>query len=197
MTFLKSFLLLIIIPLCFLSCKKNRGCTDPEALNFNKSAQKDDHSCYYFWIGQSYGGGKIFYIDQTKKHGLIAATFSLGISPWGCDNTVLNQTNGTFVGQGFQNTQSIVNNCPGFNAASLCYNLDTLGYDDWYLPSAEELLGLSKTLGYSGEANLGTSGHWSSSENDSTSAWGVYFSQSIKILMGKTDYSEVRAIRSF
>ena len=52
-----------------ISCKKT-GCTDPDALNYVQSASKDDHSCYYFWIGQKSQGGRVFYINPSKKHGL-------------------------------------------------------------------------------------------------------------------------------
>ena len=43
----KILLFLISITLVF-SCKKEEGCTDPSALNYNCEAEKDDGSCEYF-----------------------------------------------------------------------------------------------------------------------------------------------------
>ena len=41
-------------------------------------------------IGQSYGGGIIFYIDGTGQHGLISATTDQSTgAPWGCSGTLI------------------------------------------------------------------------------------------------------------
>ena len=45
-----------------------------------------------FYIGQEYGGGIIYYIDATGKHGLIAAKEDLGPAPWGCMGTLVPYT---------------------------------------------------------------------------------------------------------
>jgi hypothetical protein len=38
-------------------------------------------------VGMEYQGGIIFYLDETGKHGLIAAKEDLGPAPWGCYGT--------------------------------------------------------------------------------------------------------------
>jgi len=42
---------LLVLAACFVfglqSCKKEKGCTDPTACNYNESAEKDDDSCLY------------------------------------------------------------------------------------------------------------------------------------------------------
>lgn len=195
MRFFKFSLIILLFTNLIFSCKK-RGCTDPDALNFSDKARKDDHSCYYFWIGQHYGGGDVFYIDQTKKHGLIVAKQDIGFVKWGCDGTNISEAASKDVYSGARNTQNIVDNCDGVTAASLCNDLDTLGYDDWFLPSLEELKGLSSTLGKLGQAGL--KGYiWSSTQSDANNAYAVSFSNNAVVTFGKSAKYVVRPIRAF
>ncbi len=50
MKLLTYFILLTIISICIISCKK-KGCTDPNALNYNENVQDDDGTCEYEFIG--------------------------------------------------------------------------------------------------------------------------------------------------
>lgn len=197
MKLFKTLFLLLLLINVISSCKKTRGCTDPEAMNYNPDARKDDHSCYYFWVGQEYGGGKVFYVDQTGKHGLIALPFDLPLTAWGCTGTEISGADATSVGTGMQNTLDIVSSCSSTNAASVCNDLDTLGYDDWYLPSFEELKGLEQTLGKMSEANLGSGYYWSSSEIDASNAWIVMFANGAVLSVNKAAAYSVRPVRSF
>ena len=43
----KLLLILLCLPLLFSSCKKEEGCTDPVAINYNVDAESDDGSCDY------------------------------------------------------------------------------------------------------------------------------------------------------
>tara|TARA_Y100000589_G_scaffold318084_1_gene344999 strand:- start:210 stop:719 length:510 start_codon:yes stop_codon:yes gene_type:complete len=47
----KLLLILLCLPLLFSSCKKEEGCTDPIATNYNSDAESDDGSCVYSIIG--------------------------------------------------------------------------------------------------------------------------------------------------
>lgn len=40
-------ILLLAIPFIFAACRKEKGCNDPEAINYNPDAEKDDGSCEY------------------------------------------------------------------------------------------------------------------------------------------------------
>ncbi len=189
-------ILFIFLATAVFSCKK-RGCTDTEALNYDQTAKKDDHGCYYFWIGQKYGGGRVFYIDQTKKHGLISAEIKIPNTAWGCTGSSIVGAQSTFVGTGLQNTSSIVANCNDISAAFRCSELDTLGFNDWYLPSKEELKGLYESLGKIGQGELSSDYYWSSSENDSSSAWTIMFANGAAAILPKSVGYSICAIRSF
>ena len=194
--FNKLFFIAVAL-LLFASCKKTRGCTDSEALNYNPDAAKDDRSCYYYWIGQNYGGGKVFYIDVTKKHGLIAAHNDFSGTKWGDPGTLVAGADGTDVGTGYQNTVDIVNAFSTVTAASLCFDYDTLGFNDWYLPSQQEMKGLDMAFGSLGQGGIGSGYYWTSSEADASNAYLVMGANSAIVNLGKSAGYSVRAIRSF
>ena len=196
---MKLFFGLILVMIAFTSCKK-RGCTDYDALNYDPEAQADDNTCYYYWIGQNYQGGKIFYIDKSKKHGLIAATFDLpGLHPWGCymDSIENSFINNTQVGAGSSNSQIIADNCGYQTAAGKCLLLDTLGFNDWYLPSMEEMRGVSENLGRLGEGNLTPHYYWTSTQINKGDAYLILNANRSPASLNKGAGYSVRPIRSF
>ena len=154
-----------------------------------------------FKVGQEYGGGIIFYVDKSGEHGLIAAKFDQGQAEWGCQTIAITGADGEAIGTGLQNTIDIVNSCSEENiAARLCFNLVLNGYDDWFLPSKDELnqLYLRKEL-VGGFATDITAPYWSSTEREIyNSAWrqtfANYFEQTA---YDKYNAYNVRAIRKF
>jgi len=164
-------------------------------------------------IGDSYGGGKIFYIlqsgdagyDANVQHGLIAATSdqSAGNAPWS-NNTNYTSAIAQNIGSGFDNTTKIISSQgSGTYAAKIARDYVASGYSDWYLPSYFELKALiaQKTI----VGNFNSSWYWSSSEsnngyNGSTApyAWIQQVSATSPNESGKS-YSgtAVRPIRSF
>ena len=162
------------------------------------------------YIGMAYQGGIIAYIFQSgdpgyvsgQTHGLIASTvdLSLGIQWYNGVYTTTGATE-TALGTGQSNTTAIVTDQGvGSYAAQLCndYTNPDTGtgvYSDWYLPSKEELnkLYLNKTA-IGGFAN---GLYWSSSEYDSTNAWGQNFNDGLQFSTIKDSGRRVRAVRAF
>jgi hypothetical protein len=148
-----------------------------------------------FYIGQSYGGGIIFYVDGTGEHGLISATSDQSeATQWGCVSKLIGGTS-TAMGTGQSNTTAIVNGCNEAGiAARICDDLVLNGYDDWFLPSLDELYQLylrSNSVG-----NFHGYYYWSSSEYTFETAYYQYMDGE----QGgnfKSFTTNVRAIRAF
>jgi len=159
--------------------------------------------------GDSTNGGVIFYVDQTGEHGLVVATTDHGESiSWNNGSNIFTNAVGIDIGSGVSNTQNIVNvQGSGNYAAWICYNLSYNGYNDWVLPSVDELE-MADT-----HASLPSySYYWSSTEVDSSTAILVritnlsYFSSlncnksatwGSGNIVGETIPISVRAIRAF
>ena len=47
----KTLYLFLAVSLIFTACKKEEGCTDPIATNYNADAEEDDNSCTYGIVG--------------------------------------------------------------------------------------------------------------------------------------------------
>jgi hypothetical protein len=156
------------------------------------------------YIGESYGGGKVFYVYDNGQHGLIAATAdqSTGIRWYGGSYTNT-RARADGVGAGLKNTSIIIANQGPVDgsafAATLCNEYSvTVGdvtYGDWYLPSKYELnlLYLQKAV-VGGFAN---NYYWSSSEDDAVYAWYQGFANGLQEYNTKNGTIYVRAVRAF
>jgi hypothetical protein len=131
-----------------------------------------------FSVGQRYGGGIIFYVDNTTVHGLIAAPVDQGIAWWGDTGTSITGATGTAIGTGQANTTAILASSGSDSiAARLCDHYENEGFTDWYLPSKDELDSLYSHRFAVG--NLVQGGpmprYWSSSEADANNALALWF----------------------
>jgi hypothetical protein len=149
-----------------------------------------------FFIGQSYGGGIIFYIDGTGQHGLIVTTSDQSTgAQWGCYGTLIGGTS-TAIGTGQANTTLIVNGCTTSGiAARICNDLVLNAYSDWFLPSKDELnqMYLQKSV-IGGFANYY---YWSSSEYIASDAWTQAMLSGTQSISSKLATYYVRAVRAF
>jgi hypothetical protein len=161
-------------------------------------------------IGQWYQGGVIFYIFQSgdtgyvagETHGLIAATVdqSSGIQWWNGSYIVTSAT-GSAIGTGFTNTYAIIAaQGSGSYAAQLCADysvtVNDITYDDWFLPSQNELYLLYYNRVAIGEFDRGFF-YWSSTEYDYDTAFNQGFEFGNSNLDYKASIYSVRAVRAF
>ena len=163
------------------------------------------------WVGESFGGGVVFHVYKDAlgvEHGLIVSLTDLSTAaPWGLYGTDVPNCESSW--NGAANTAAII--AAGVevgSAAQLCDVYEAGGFTDWYLPAIDEL-----NLMYNAKYNLNQSlsqiaggapfdlnanpFYWSSSEGNSTNAWGFLFSGGYTSSNYK-DYSlYVRAVRAF
>ena len=175
-------------------------------------------------IGEIYHGGIIFWLDDSKRHGLIASLHDLN------DNEGLQWRNGESgskntnarangIGAGDTNTRLIIaqqtaDNQYGHFAALVAaqYNVLEDGetvcpvasnpsstcYGDWYLPSLYELSLLKKNIVTQGFATFVPDYYWSSTEVNVSNAWLQNFSTGEFLSSDKANtLGHVRAVRKF
>jgi len=160
------------------------------------------------YIGESYGGGIVFYVYDHGQHGLIAATTdqSTGIH-WHNGTARVTGTKGDGLNAGAMNTAIIIatqmaDNQSGNFAAKICadYSVTVNGitYGDWYLPSIYELNLLYLQRNVVGGFN--DNRYWSSSEyltNSDIFAYAFWFFMGSSYPDGKELSHYVRAVRAF
>jgi hypothetical protein len=160
-------------------------------------------------IGDVVNGGVVFWLDSTGQHGLVVAFSDVATSvEWGCFGVDLpNVLNvpynggtpsglGAEIGDGFNNTNNILKDCPTAPAA-----LATRSYGpDWFLPSINELnqMYINKTTlegvsGFTAFSNY----YWSSTETGYYNAWEQFFYNGGQASVDKYDTNGVRAVRAF
>lgn len=148
-------------------------------------------------IGDFLFGGYIFYVDKTGEHGLVCAPSDQSRDAlWG--SCLPEGAAGRAIGSGYQNTTEIVRDCPGEGtAAGICSDLELNGYDDWYLPSVDELMLMQANLDSKGKGGFEDTFYWSSTQ-DKHGAWVVNFFYGSKSNQSRDKSSvRTRAIRAF
>ncbi|MGV8093413.1 MAG: DUF1566 domain-containing protein [Mangrovibacterium sp.] len=163
-----------------------------------KGQVTDKQDSINHYIGELYGGGVIFYVDHTGKHGLICSLIDVSMgSVW---SNISNERciNAQSQWDGRTNTLSIINqNGHTTSAAKLCHDYKNADYgtgiySDWYLPAIDELNLLynvkyeinkiletdnneltTKIIDY--DEGVGDSFYWSSTEDGIKHAFFYYF----------------------
>jgi hypothetical protein len=161
------------------------------------------------YIGEIFGGGIIFYIDNTGQHGLICSLSDLSSSQiWSDVTNVLIGTTAQSSWDGLSNSNAIVAQASHTSsAAKLCLDYSVLGYDDWYLPAIWELnlmnhsiYQLNKILDSDSDNStngISSSNYWSSTEIDNNSARFWMMNRGYASTLEKTNLYYVRAVRRF
>jgi hypothetical protein len=161
--------------------------------------------------GKTYGGGLIFYMDTLTGTGLVVAPpFWNGgndpdpTGPWGCWLNNLPGAEGTAIGTGAQNTIDIEAGCGTSGiAADLCANLVLNGFNDWFLPSKDELNEMYLKVGQGAAgpnqniAGFANGSYWSSSEENNMWSWLHDFNVNLQYFDEKDFWLRVRPARAF
>jgi hypothetical protein len=182
------------------------GLTNEQIYSFiviaHKSGYMDADSAIVY--GQSAGyavgdtgpaGGKIFYRKDITTDGwryLEAAQTNFDQGAWA--STSISGT-ASAIGSGAANTTTILAADAAAYAAKACADYQYGVYDDWFLPSIEELQAM-----YTHRASIGGFGtyYWSSSQRDTLSKpWFLNFNDGTRGTTNQWDQLLVRAVRAF
>lgn len=169
-------------------------------------------------IGDLCEGGILAYIDDSGKRLVLVKEDHPEMSQWGCRGQLLGITE-TFYGSGELNTQNIIDWHTGWEepwytapddvsgychekndgtvAAIICDDYEVDGYDDWYLPSIDELDVVYEGLHKEYKGDLELVEYWSSSEMSEGSSWVKMFKNGDEYGYQKTFSRSVRCVRSF
>ena len=165
------------------------------------------------YVGELWGGGVIFWVDQTGEHGLICNMIDLSTSQvWSNVNSLIGPT-AQSDWNGLNNSNAIVGQPGQTNSASkLCLDYTNADYgtgiySDWYLPSRSELIDLWSNLkavhkALESDGNPATTllktDYWSSTESTWESAWCFNFGSGVTNDWAKgSSLKSTRAIRAF
>ena len=172
---------------------------------------------YTYEIGQYVAsrGGVIFhrYKDGTNENYLVVSIANQGSIGWSNITATAIGASASSTWDGLSNSNAIIGQSGFANgAAKLCLDLVSLGINDWYLPSTDELsllwhnrFNVNKTLSgnstvgpIAGAGELGSPYYWSSTESGTPTAYSFGFLGGYaSSVSGKGDQNQTRAIRKF
>ncbi len=156
-------------------------------------------------------GGFIFYDcdadnDSGNADGLIstdcgwryleAASADLtGTYEWGNDGSFGTTENG--IGTGKSNTKILAEKGADYQAANAVWGKTIDGYNDWFLPSKDELNLMYTNLHQNKKGSFDSTWYWSSSEDKSSYAWTQNFDDGEQDYYPRNTGMSVRPIRAF
>ncbi len=168
---------------------------------------------YSYEIGDTcHAGGIVFYDkgncnDQWQY--LSVAPFDLEVEPglfgfqWGCHGLTICLTSPE-IGTGIKNTEYIITACAEEDyAAKVCgefeITVESITYDDWFLPSRDEVLLIYNNLHNQPTpiGNFSNSRYWSSTETSGTNAYLINFDNGDVQSGTKWLTRRVRPVRAF
>ncbi len=147
-------------------------------------------------IGDSHNGGVVAHCNEKGDGGLVANFEDHPTNvAWGCNGLFVNN-NSIDYGEGKDNTKNIIAACEERPiAASVCDNLTVDRYNDWFLPSQDELNHLYTNKNKI--KNFSNAYYWSSTENNFISAMRQSFNLGVQNSSSKSGAYKVRCVRFF
>jgi SpoVK/Ycf46/Vps4 family AAA+-type ATPase len=150
------------------------------------------------------GGGLVFYDKGSYGEGWrymeAAPVETEKKMVWGASGSTVKGTL-TDIGAGPENTRLVAafmkKKKETWTAAQYCEALNYGGYNDWFLPSKDELNQVYKTLKTKNLGGFSYEWYWSSSEGYRVTAWGQRFSDGSQYYNFKGYEGSVRAVRAF
>jgi hypothetical protein len=150
-------------------------------------------------LGKEYLGGYIFAItDSAKGNGLMIPKTHLGEMQWTPDRDIRVFATQRSLGMGYDNTDDIIRKYDeGAYAAYACDTTTLLGFDDWYLPTIEELEYIYKHVHLSDDTKVMGNDFWTSTEYTELEAYYFRFSYGEEKQLSKTLKNKVLPVRAF
>ncbi len=154
-------------------------------------------------VGDFAQGGVVFWVSSSGKHGKVASIFNFNEARWSNIGT-------DFVGEIARNRKNGAGNTVGImmqpghteSAARMCADFAYAGYDDWYLPTRDEMHLIrvnQSTINSVSNAHGGQSirtdvNYWSSEETDNNpgQAWTIDMNAT-----GNSSFSGTKTIRFY
>jgi len=151
-----------------------------------------------FTIGQKFAGGIIFYVDTSGCHGLIAAPYDVRTSAPLASSMAwrIPGAYGREIGAGIINTLDMltIKTFQAETAPYLCATFSNDGYNDWFLPSLDELDQL-----YFHKNEIGgflSKYYWSSTVTGAYRGWAQHFMNGSQKIFNPNAKLAVRPIRA-
>jgi|GEM_PF-2337446 len=164
------------------------------------------------YVGEHFGGGVVFWVDESWEHGLIVSLVNISVSaPWSNITNVLIGPTAQSTWDGLANSNAIMGQQGHTSsAAKLCddYTNGDCGtgiYDDWFLPSMDMLMTMfhsryilnKNIVVICGGDNIANETYWSSTEYNATHAWAFSLIDFGGVSYIKSAAFYVRAVRAF
>jgi hypothetical protein len=150
------------------------------------------------YVGESYGGGLVFYVDEEGKHGLITATIDkITRKQQKSETYIITNHARDGITTGKFNTDRInAIKSAGVDDAQEFENYQVANLSDWYLPTRYDLIKLYRNRAVIGGYSDFAKG-WKSTEVSSVNEWYRSFVTGGDFSNGKDDAVYIRVIREF
>jgi hypothetical protein len=165
------------------------------------------------YIGELYGGGVVFWVDNAGQHGLIVSMIDISSSQKysNISTTLIGQT-AQSDWDGLSNSIAIIGQSGHTSSAAqtcLDYTNEDYGtgiFSDWYLPSRtvfndlrNNMKAVNKTLDTDGNPVTTPLNwlYWSSTEASAEYAWTYQWWPGLAYMDSKSNQFQVRAVRTF